>query len=92
MKTLAEYLAEYIDQTVGNDNVLPDDISVLKEWIEQGLEAYESVENCTIGICGGDCPECKIPMVRGEAMLYNGHDEIETCQYECPDCGYVVYG
>ena len=92
MKTLAEYLTEYIDHEVGGDNVLPDDIDILKEWIEQGIEAYQSTENCKIAICGGDCPDCGISMEYKEAIVYTGDNEIECGSYECPECGYIVYG
>lgn len=50
MKTLAKYLAEYINYVVGDDNVLPDDLDVLKEWIIDGIDAYQSTENCTVKI------------------------------------------
>lgn len=51
MKTVAQYLAEYI----GTEMDRQDDMSVydtdnLKEWIEEGIEAYQSTENCTITI------------------------------------------
>jgi len=90
MKTLAEYLSEYIvTESFGLWNA-----GNLQEWIGRGIEAYQSTENCTIGICGGNCPDCNNgrPMERGVAVLYSGCDEIEVCKYECPECGYVVYG
>lgn len=98
MKTLAQYLAEYLategDRCRNSVKIDARAIELMKEWIEGGIDAYQSTENCTIGICGGDCPDCDsdIPMERGAAMLYNGQDEIEVCKYECPECGYVVYG
>jgi len=93
MKTLAEYLAEYLeetkmDRTEGRDVYYVDN----KEWIERGLEAYESTENCSIGIVGGDCPDCGILMQKGESTLYAGCDEIEVVSYQCSECGYIVYG
>lgn len=99
MKTLAHYLAEYLDteiERIDAGKVFPDESIVdwLLEQIKEGIEAYQSTENCTIGICGGDCPDCsnKIPMERDDAILYNGEDEIEVCCYQCPECGYIVYG
>lgn len=101
MKTLAQYLAEYLNQEINDyescEYKNPQDRyfgeTELREWIEQGIDAYESTENCSIGIVGGDCPDCNnnIPMECGTAMLYNGRDEIEVVKYECPECGYEVY-
>jgi len=103
MKTLAEYLAEYIDHEHESSDGLdpidsyPDgsiyfDKDCLKRVIENGFDAYESVENCSIGIVGGDCPDCSTMMQKGKSVLYAGHDEIEVVSYECPECGYIVYG
>jgi len=93
MKTLVEYLAEYIiTETYRQDDMSIYDIDDLKEWIRQGIDAYESTENCSIGIVGGDCPDCKAAMEKGESVLYAGCDEIEVVSYQCPECGYIVYG
>ncbi len=92
MKELQEYLAKYIDH-VCVDGVLPEDVSVLTEWFKQGLEAYQSTENCTIGIMGGDCPDCGEPMVRKNEELYDlDGNTIGFVAYVCPDCSYLVYG
>ena len=51
MKTLAQYLAEYIETEicrVADDEILPN----LQEWIEQGIDAYQSTENCRISVIG----------------------------------------
>jgi len=85
MKTLTEYLAEYIDEELLTN-------LHLKDVIEQGIYAYESTENCTIRLVGGDCPDCKAAMEKGESVLYAGCDEIEVVSYQCPECGYIVYG
>lgn len=93
MKTLAKYLTEYIDHEVGGDNVLPDDMSILREWIEQGIKAYQLTENCLVSIFGGDCPDCKTPMkYKVGYVLTSDGDSIEVGIYECPECGYEVYG
>ena len=95
MKTLAEYLAEYIDhETVvmqpSGGKMVALNLHEIFEIVEQGIEAYESTENCSIGIIGKVCPDCGCSLKKGESALYTGHDEIEV--YECPKCGYIVYG
>ena len=53
MKTLAQYLAEYLNNevdvsrnlTIGRTNLVIEDI---KEIIKQGMDAYMSTENCEI--------------------------------------------
>lgn len=97
MKTLVQYLADYLDQEVvmsrpNNGKMQALNAYEIYEIVRWGIDDYQSTENCTIGICGGACPECKIPLERDIAMLYNGEDEIEVCKYECPECGYIVYG
>lgn len=94
MKTLAEYLAEYIDhETIvcRPANTVLDTFEIY-ELLKRGLDAYESTENCSIGIVGGDCPDCNAAMEKGESVLYAGCDEIEVVSYQCPECGYIVYG
>jgi len=62
MKKLVKYLAEYIEtelerfddpdenpEIITNPNLMPDIGSYL-DWIEQGLEAFESVEHVKIKI------------------------------------------
>ena len=59
MKTLAQYLAEYLNREHESDKGLnfidsyPDgsvylDVDCLKQMLRQGIDAYESTENCTI--------------------------------------------
>lgn len=57
MKTLTQYLAEYLDQEHDENysfiDSYPDgsvylDVDNLKTTIEQGIDAYQSTENCTI--------------------------------------------
>ena len=90
-KTLAEYLAEYIDHAVGGDNVLPDDLSILLRWIEQGIEAYELVNNVNIIRESRDrdpkdktyaCESCSL--VKSDVVWRD-----ETEQYECDECYQV---
>jgi len=90
MKTLAQYLAEYLDTEFERSSRR--DMESLWEWIVDGIGAYESTENCSIGIVGGDCPDCGAMMQKGESVLYTGRDEVEVVSYLCPECGYVVYG
>lgn len=90
MKTLVEYLAEYIEEEMERQGF--EYMSYFKEWIEQGLDAYESTENCTVRVVGGDCPDCMAAMEKRESTLYAGCDEIEVDSYQCPECGYIVYG
>lgn len=94
MQTLASYLADYIDHECIVSRPAMKVLTTIEihELIKNGIEAYQSIENCVIGICGGKCPECNIMLEQGVAMLYNGMDEIEVCKYECPECGYIVYG
>jgi len=90
MKTLAEYLAEFIDYQVGGDNVLPDDLDVLKEWIIDGINAYQSIGNCDIVIAGGDCPDCGKPMTKGlDTMFSLAGDKMDVGLYSC-ECGYEI--
>ncbi len=49
MKALPQYLAEYIDHE-SSDGVLPEDVEILKNWIKNGIDAYQSAENCEIQI------------------------------------------
>ena len=93
MKTLVEYLADYIlTEMDRQDDMSIYDTDDLKEWLKQGIDAYESTENCSIGIVGGDCPDCNATMEKGESVLYAECDEIEVVSYQCPECGYIVYG
>jgi len=97
MKSLAEYLAEYIEYESRKESSwrgTPNDIPTLKEQIKQGLEAYQSTENCTVAVCGGDCPECNdgTILVKKDTILFDGVDDVEVCAYKCPTCGYVIYG
>jgi len=93
MKTLVEYLADYIlTEMDRQDDMSIYDTDDLKEWLKQGIDAYESTENCSIGIVGGNCPDCKAVMEKGESVLYAECDEIEVVSYQCPECGYIVYG
>ena len=96
MKTLAQYLAEYVSTEVERSQQIEGfgswDTGNMQQWLEQGIEAYQSTENCKLAICGEDCPDCSKPMVYKDAVVYAGADEIECGSYECPECGYVVYG
>jgi len=95
MKTLAHYLGEYLSQEIDErlqEATFDVDEDALAVMVSEGIDAYESTCNCTISIAGGDCPDCGVPMVKGEATLYTCTDEIETGKYECPKCGYTVYG
>lgn len=49
MKTLVEYLADYIlTEMDRQDDMSIYDTDDLKEWLKQGIDAYESTENCTV--------------------------------------------
>ena len=102
MKSLAEYLAEYIDRETDDqrmDYAVAFNLSIysiddLKGWIEQGIEAYQSTENCIVAVCGGDCPNCNdgTALVKKDTILFDGVDDVEVCAYKCSKCGYIVYG
>lgn len=81
MKTLAQYLAEYIDtesERVAVGTIV--DIDRLWEWIEQGIEAYQSTENCTITTTKQyACESCSL--VKTDVVWRD-----ETEQYECEEC------
>ena len=69
MKTLAQYLAEYIVSTdVERDTLIEGfgawDVGNMRGWIKAGIEAYESTENCTItvtpkGLTDDPCESCR---------------------------------
>ncbi len=49
MKTLAQYLAEYLEQeTVGTILRGSQGIEKIEEIIGQGIDAYQSTENCEV--------------------------------------------
>ena len=50
LKLLAKYLAEYIDCEVYKINcgLLPENIETLEDWIEQGIDAFESVHDKSV--------------------------------------------
>lgn len=55
MKTLTEYLAEYIEQEVivclpQDNRISALNIHQIYEIVEQGIEAYQSTENCTLTV------------------------------------------
>uniref|UniRef100_A0A6M3KDA0 Uncharacterized protein n=1 Tax=viral metagenome TaxID=1070528 RepID=A0A6M3KDA0_9ZZZZ len=98
MKTLVEYLAEYLDQegvmtrpNYGKMDAL--NRFEMFEIVKNGIDAYESTENCTITVIGGDCPDCGAAMEKGISTLFTHRcDEIEVVSYQCPECGYIVHG
>lgn len=103
MKSLAQYLTEYINTEWGrltvqvmtgkNSNKTDNLIELLRGWIEQGLDAYQSTENCIVSTVGGDCPDCDNLLERKDGTLYTiDGDDIDVCMFQCPECGYVVYG
>ncbi len=49
MKTLARFLAEYIEQE-SYDGILPTEIKTIEEWMQAGIEAFESTQNCTVDV------------------------------------------
>lgn len=56
MRTLAQYLAEYL-ATEGdkyNTKIGTKAIELMKKWIEEGMKAYMSVEDCEIIISAKD--------------------------------------
>ena len=90
MKALAEYLAEYIETEMDRQGF--EYSSYIKEWIEQGIEAYQSTENCSIDICGGDCPDCGTLLDKKDDSTFDGTgNHIECFKYECSKCGYEIY-
>jgi hypothetical protein len=94
MKTLAAYLAEYIEtEMVRQDGMSAYPVDNLKEWIERGIEAYQSTENCIVNTFGGSCPECDTPMTLGQDVLYDvDANDIEFAIYQCNECGYLTWG
>ena len=84
MKTLAQYLAEYLDyeSDKGFAGSYPDgsvyfDRDCLKAILEQGIEAYQLTENCTITVIANavDCEHCR---KCGEITCGN-----DTTHYSC---------
>lgn len=73
MKSLAQYLSEYVSQ-----EIKPLYLERLQEYIEQGIEAYQSTENCSINVSYA-CECCC--RVRNDVKWRN-----DTEQYECDDC------
>ena len=82
MKTLAEYLTEYIEQEVvvslpHNGQMYALDIHQIYSIVEQGIEAYQSTENCTITVVENPvdvddpCEHCR---KRGEITCGNDTD------------------
>jgi hypothetical protein len=96
MKTLHEYLKEYIDHEMEKqpDKHYNTVYKNLLNWLEEGIAAYQSTENCTIVITGGDCPDCGKPLVNGTGQtLTSDGDNMLAGRYSCPDpdCGYEIY-
>ncbi len=73
MKTLAQYLAEYIDEEVLANLEHPENSPHLQCVIEQGIEAYMSTENCEIIIAPllGDPRDCGNCRKNGETICGN---------------------
>jgi len=62
-----------------------------------GLCIYDSIHSYIDqreAFCGDHCPDCNdgTMLVKKEATLFDGVDDIEVCAYKCTKCGYVVYG
>lgn len=97
MKTLPKYLAEYVEiemrRAIGcTDNTNLPDLELLQQWIKDGVDAYESTENCSVSVAGGDCPDCETSMELGETCLEDEDGKlVDVSLYQCPDCSYVVY-
>jgi hypothetical protein len=88
MKTLAEYLAEYIRNEFERE--WDQDISRIERWVEEGIEAYQSTENCDIVVTGGDCPDCGKSMIKGSDTMFSlTGDRMEVGLYSC-ECGYEI--
>lgn len=90
MKTLAQYLAEYIEEEwVKADCPEMNDIPVIAKWLKEGMDAYMSTENCEIIISPNhkenetfvceSCSRVKVDVSWRE----------ETEQYECQECYQV---
>ena len=96
MKSLEDYLGEYLQHEITDKRQGVFDANNLPTWIKEGIEAYKSTENVSIDICGGDCPECGESMTLGDATLFDGDGcEVVVCKYECAHsnlgCGYLIY-
>ena len=88
MKTLAEYLADYVETEMDQQGF--EFMSYFREWITEGINAYQSTENCDIVIAGGDCPDCGSPMTKGSDTMFGlSGDKIDVGIYSC-DCGYEI--
>ncbi len=95
IRELSSYLADYIDHECivsrPANKVLT--TTEIHELIKQGIEAYESTENCQIVVFGGDCPDCQTLMVTKTKYLWDEDgNRIEFGIYECPECAYLTYG
>ena len=56
-ESLAVYLAKYIDTEVNrlskrHTRIVHPNIDCMKGWIEQGIEAYESIHNVLVNVVG----------------------------------------
>lgn len=51
LKAVAQYLADYTETEISRlDDQIVYNIDYLKRWIEQGIEAYQSTEDCVITV------------------------------------------
>ncbi len=66
MKTLAEYLADYVETEMDQQGF--EIMSYFMEWITEGSNAYQSTENCTIVIKASEIPDSDDKSVR--CILY----------------------
>lgn len=73
MKTLAQYLAEYIDEEVLANLEHPENSPHLQCVIEQGIKAYQSTENCRVLVFmnAGDPKDCEHCRKCGETTCGN---------------------
>lgn len=77
MKTLAQYLAEYVETEMDRqDDMSVYDTDDLKEWIKQGIDAYQSTENCTITITEQTQQEDLLLAAREIVSDFNRYGEV----------------
>lgn len=87
MKTLAQYLAEYLAAEGYRHNtkakIGPKAIELMEKWITEGMDAYMAAGNCEIIIE----PRLKTYACESCSLVKSGVIwREETEQYECAEC------
>ena len=104
MKTLAQYLAEYIVSTDVERGTQIEGFGAwdrinMRGWIKQGIKAYESTENCTITVTDNpvekECVGCEFLAGKYCTWIKKKRIGQPPCQqetYACESCSLVKTG